>query len=117
MSTVLIALCANGTPLANLQGPEDWSQYSRRVDLDDQLAFANAFTYYMGGAQALLNLPQFAGIEFTVEIESPHVHEEVEQIDKHLLYTAEYLKQVIPENAFVLDIPGWRIVASTITKH
>lgn len=117
MPMVRIDLCSDGVPIAQIPTEHDWGMCTRLVDLNDRALFAQSITFYLGAAHALMALPQFKGIEVTIEVDGDLTEEDVKQLDAHFRYTNDYLKNVVGDSGYIMDYIDWRVVATPFKKH
>lgn len=118
MSNVRVYLCANGTSISSLHiDTVDTSNYSRVVSIDDFNSFSNAAIFFLGAAHGCRSLPQFADVVFTVEFDGDLTEVQELQVDGLLMGTETFMRKLLGDSAFSMDIDNRVITALVPKKH
>lgn len=95
MTKAQIDLCANGRPLSLIETDDDWSGYSKSVNLSDTDGFWKTVIFYLGGAHGIMSLKQFAGIEFTIDVHGDFNKADDEALNSLMALTDAFIIKLV----------------------
>lgn len=118
MNRVKLDLCANDRPLVNYNLEDvDASKYSIWVDPTDHRAFATQFTFLLGGAHGIMRTAAGEGNTFSIEVTSDLTEEQIHAVEAALKFTVDFVRPVLGDKGFTLDLDRLGFVANHVVRH